>query len=557
LLKNNDEGLIAIPQSTEIKKDVMKKFLIISILAINYFTTNAQHTFQKTYGGTAMDNGNSVRQTFDGGYIVVGTTTSFGSGGGDVLAIKTNELGDTSWTKTFGGASDNEYGFCVQQTTDSGYIISGVASSFDDVAGDIYIIKLNASGDTIWTRTYGGIGYEWGAYLQQTTDGGYIIAGQTPAFGAGGFDAYLIKIDVAGNLSWTKTYGGSGLEIGSAVQQTTDGGYILSGQIDSYGAGSTDFYLVKTDSTGNVVWAKAYGTPGSESGVTVKQTSDGGYIIGGTSENAIGPLGPDMCLIKTDSIGDTLWTKLYGGPMIDECYEVVQTTDGGYMMCGKSFSFSTAGDYDVYIVKTDGQGIVQWSRSFGDSGSGSKNDIGNSIFQTNDGGYIIVGESMYGFGIGLKNIYLIKTDSLGNSGCNQGYPATATSIFSPLFMSPPTLTSSGGTISFPVTMVNSGGIPTTNCLSTEVVENTSDVYIALYPNPFSTTITFEFYLDEIKNASISIVDMIGNVVKNVQASALQPENNKITIDLSKLSSGIYFCQFRYGGKIQTIKLVKK
>ena len=416
----------------------MKKVTIVAfICTIFLVSTQAQTTFQKVYGGIAMDNGKSVRKTSDSGFIIVGTTTSFGSGGRDILVIKTNSYGDTTWTKTYGGDTDNEYGFCVEQTTDGGYILSGVASSFADVAGDMYLIKLNSLGDTIWTRTYGGIGYEWGAFVQQTTDGGYIVAGQTPAFGAGGFDAYLVKLNAAGDISWTKTYGGSGLEIGSAVQQTTDGGYILTGQIDSYGAGSGDFYLLKTDASGNVVWTKAYGGVGEEAGVTVKQTTDGGYIIGGTSEST-GVLGKDMCLIKTNAVGDTLWAKTYGGSLIDECNEVIQTTDGGYMMCGHSFSFSAAGDYDVYIVKTDNQGTVQWSKTYGRSAGAADNEFGYSIQQTNDGGYILTGET-FSFGIGLKNVYLVKTDVLGNSGCNQETPATTIADLLPQVIAPPTL----------------------------------------------------------------------------------------------------------------------
>lgn len=503
-----------------------------------------------------MDEGKSVRQTTDGGYIIAGTTTSYGAGGRDILVIKTNAAGDTIWTKAFGGDIDNEYGFCVQQTTDSGYIVSGVASSFADVAGDMYLIKLNSTGDTIWTRTYGGIGYEWGAYVQQTSDGGYIIAGQTPAFGAGGFDAYLVKLNSSGNISWTKTYGGSGLENGSAVQQTADGGYILTGEIDSYGAGGGDFYLVKTDSAGNVVWTKAFGGAGTESGVTVKQTSDGGYIIGGTSEDALGPLGPDMCLIKTNSVGDTLWAKLYGGLMIDECYEVVQTTDGGYIMCGKSFSFSASGDYNVYVVKVNGQGVVQWSKTFGNSSSSSSNDIGNAIQQTYDGGYIIAGESLFGFGVGLKNMYLIKTDSLGNSGCNQGTPATITSNLLPQVIAPPTITSSGGIVSYPATLVNSGSIQTNLCLSTGIAENTSVQHLVIYPNPFSNTACLEFTLPAIKSVSISIIDIIGREIKSIPTENLQEGKNKITIDLSELNSGIYLLKVKSSGNLQTVKLIK-
>lgn len=534
----------------------MKNHVFVFMLVFMGHCLNAQITFQKAYGGTLMDIGNAVRQTFDNGYIIVGTTTSFSSGGRDVLVIKTNESGDTAWTKTFGGATDNEYGYCVQQTIDSGFIVSGVASSFNDVAGDMYLIKLNNAGDTIWTRTYGGIGYEWGSFVQQTTDGGFIIAGQTPAYGAGGFDAYLVKTDAGGNLSWTKTYGGQGLEIGSAVQQTTDGGYILTGQIDSYGAGSGDFYLVKTDSTGFVVWNKAYGKPGEDAGVSVKQTTDGGYIIGGTSENSLGPLGPDMCLIKTNAVGDTLWSKLYGGPMIDECHEVILTVDGGYMMCGKSFSFSTAGDYDVYIVKTNSQGVEQWSKTYGNSASATSNDFGNSIDQTNDGGYIIAGESLYGFGVGLSNVYLVKTDSLGNSGCNQGIPATVTSDFLPQVIAPPIQTFGGGVIYFPATMVNSGGTQTNICLTNEIAENYFRFHVNSYPNPFISSVTLEFDLAETNNISISIYNLIGKEVKSFPTKTIPSGKNNINLVLSELKNGIYFCKIKSNENLKTVKLIK-
>ncbi len=515
----------------------------------------AQTTFQKVYGGTAMDNGNAVRKTFDQGYIIAGTTTSYGSGGRDILVIKTNSTGDTIWTKTFGGAIDNEYGFCVQQTTDSGYVVSGVAASFNDVSGDMYIIKLNASGDTLWTRTYGGIGYEWGAFINQTNDGGYIIAGQTPAFGAGGFDAYLVKTDAQGNIIWTKTYGASALEIGSSVQQTADGGYILTGQTDSYGAGSGDFLLLKTDASGNTQWTKAYGIAGTEAGVSVKQTTDGGYIIGGTSENTLGPLGPDMCLIKTNSTGDTLWSKLYGGPLIDECYEVIQASDGGYIMCGKSFSFSASGDYDVYVVKTDTQGIVQWSKTYGSSASSSSNEIGNSIDQTNDGGYIIVGESMFGFGVGVRNVYLIKTDASGNSNCNEGNPSTVSSIFTPGVIAPPLQSASGGVVTYPTTIVNAGTTQTNLCLTTSIKSNSIQNFHA-FPNPFEREINLMFDLTDSKIIRISITDMLGNEIKSFNLNELKAGYQHVSLELSAITNGIYFCSVKSNSNTEIIKLLK-
>lgn len=518
------------------------KTAIISTILLGFFThLQGQITFQKAFGGSGMDEGNCVRQTTDGGYIIAGTTTSFGAGGRDVLVLKTTAAGDTVWTKTFGGDIDNEYGFCVQQTSDGGYIVSGVAHSFADVSGDMYIIKLTASGDTIWTRTFGGIGYEWGAYIQQTADGGYIVVGQTPAFGAGGFDAYLVKIDGQGNFVWSKTYGGSGLEIGSSVQQTADGGYILSGQIDTYGAGFGDFYLIKTNALGTVEWTRAMGVSGEESGVTVRQTADGGYIVGGSSENS-GFLGKDMCAIKTNSAGDILWAFLYGGSKIDECYEINQTNDGGYILCGKSFSFSADGDYDVYVVKINSQGAVEWSKTYGASGNGTKNDIGYSIQQTADGGYIIAGESLFGFGVGLKNLYLIKTDAQGNSGCNEAVPATNTAAFSPQVIAPPTLVASGGTLHYPATIVHSGAIQTDLCATNQATEATpEDERVRIFPNPFTQNLTVSLG-ENTAWMRLDLCDMLGRVVFSAAFSEREPALESRTINLSALENGVYFCK---------------
>lgn len=536
----------------------MKKFslsLIIIVLFSSY--SFAQITFQKAYGGSAMDEGKSVCQTFDGGFIIAGTTTSYGSGGRDVLVIKTDASGDTSWTKTFGGDIDNEYGFCVQQTADSGYILSGVASSFYDVAGDMYLIKLNALGDTSWTRTLGGIGYEWGSYVQQTSDGGYILAGQTPAYGAGGFDAYLIKMTPSATIAWTKTYGGTGGEFATAVQQTTDGGYIFTGTIDSYGAGSGDFYLVKTDSLGNVSWTKAIGNTGFENASAVRQTSDGGYIIAGTSEETLGPLGPDMCLIKTNAQGDTLWAKLYGGAMIDECYDAIETADGGLILCGKSFSFSSAGDYDVYVVKTNSLGVVQWSKTYGSSANSSANEIGYSIKQCADGGYIISGESLFGFGAGFKNIYLIKTDSLGNSGCNQGTAATITTNFLPEVNAAPTATSSGTFMHRPTTIVGSGTIQTNLCYNVISGVNTinTNENISYYPNPFTQKVNITLNENTQVN-DVKIYNLMGQEVYSIKLTNSTSNRNEITLDLSALKSGIYACYLSGANYRANVKLVK-
>jgi hypothetical protein len=296
----------------------------------------------------------SVQQTTDGGYIVAGDTRSFGAGGYDVYLIKTDSTGDTLWSRTYGG-SYNDYGFSVQQTTDGGYIVAGITSSFGAGGYDVYLIKTDSLGDTLWTRTYGGSSNDDGSSVQQTTDGGYIVGGRTLSFGAGNFDVYLIKTDSIGDTLWTRTYGGSQHDDEWSVQQTTDGGYIVAGFTYSFGAGQGDVYLVKTDSLGDTLWTRTYGGNQNDDmwSVSVRQTTDGGYIVVGVT----GSVNVDVYLIKTDSLGDTLWSRTYGGPYYYDDWGVAvqQTTDGGYIVAGYTESFG-AGDFDVMLTKLDSLG---------------------------------------------------------------------------------------------------------------------------------------------------------------------------------------------------------
>ncbi|MDD2891182.1 MAG: hypothetical protein PHE49_11190, partial [bacterium] len=235
-------------------------------------------TFEKTYGGENNDYGYSVQSTSDSGYIIAGYTNSFGFGNVDVYLIKTDSLGDTLWTKTYGG-TQNDYGYFAQQTNDNGYIIAGYTNSFGAGGVDVYLIKTDSSGDTLWTRTYGGVNQDYGRSMQQTKDSGYIITGYTNSFGAGGADVYLIKINSSGDTLWTKTFGGSGSDYGHSVQQTKDSGYIIAGYTNSFGTGLSDIYLIKTNSSGDILWTKTYGGSQNDCGYFVRQTQDDGYII--------------------------------------------------------------------------------------------------------------------------------------------------------------------------------------------------------------------------------------------------------------------------------------
>ena len=386
-------------------------FLAVLLLALAFAVPAfSQQRWERTYGGTNYDYGFSVQQTSDGGYIVVGSTESFGAGSYDVYLIKTNSSGDTLWTRTYGGTNTDE-GNSVQQTLDGGYIIAGTTASFGAGNYDVYLIKTNSSGDTLWTKTYGGPRYDYGNSVQQTSDGGYIVAGWTQSFGAGSNDVWLIKTNALGNTLWTRTYGGTSSDEGYSVRQTQDGGYIVAGLTASFGVGSYDVWLIKTNASGDTLWTRNNGGSSDDRGYSVQQTSDSGYIITGFTRSFGDSV--QVYLIKTNILGDTLWTRTYGGTAWDEGWSVQQTSDGGYIVVGGTESFG-AGSYDVYLIKTNASGDTLWTRTYG----GASWDEGWSVQQASDGGYIIAGTTA-SFGAGVIDVYLIKTDANGNVGVGE------------------------------------------------------------------------------------------------------------------------------------------
>jgi len=274
---------------------------------------------------------------------------------GRIIISKQREISqrgvpEVKWQKTFGGP-DNEDGYSVQQTSDGGYIIAGYTYSFGTSSydNDVYLIKTDSNGNEEWNKTFGGTRYDEAFSVQQTSDGGYIIAGHTYSFGAGNWDVYLIKTDSNGNEEWSKTFGGANGDGAFSVQQTTDGGYIIAGHTYSFGAGSYDVYLIKTDSSGNEEWSETFGGTSSDYAWSVKQTTDGGYILGGHTES-FGAGKSDAYLVKTDYGGNKEWNKTFGGISYDEAHSVQQTSDGGYIIAGKTFSF-WVGSVDVYLIK--------------------------------------------------------------------------------------------------------------------------------------------------------------------------------------------------------------
>ena len=259
-------------------------------------------TWAKTFGGVNEDVAHSVQQTTDGGFIVAGGTYSSSAGFIDFWIIKLNPNGEIAWQKTFGGIND-DIAKSIQQTSDGGYIVAGQSSSLGNQLGDIWILKLKSNGDIDWQKTYGGTGSSIANCVRQTSDGGFIVAGEISSGGSA--DVWVLKLDANGNpqAGWPKTYGGTSRDAANSIQQTSDGGYIVVGETVSYGVGNADFWILKLDTDGTVQWQKTYGGVDYDIAYSIQQTSDGGFIVAGeTSSSGAGYA--DFWILKIDENGN-------------------------------------------------------------------------------------------------------------------------------------------------------------------------------------------------------------------------------------------------------------
>ena len=355
---------------------------------------NSWNIFVKSLLGS---NGKSVKQTSDGGYIIVGSRVTSLSGYRDIFLMKVNSNGVVEWDKTFGDEL-SESGYSIQITDDGGYVILGFKQSYGG-----WLIRTDEYGNELWSQTFEN--FSGDSSIEITDDGGYVIIGFS-SYNLGTYQVSLIKTDVNGIQDWNSTFSIGETSRGHSVKQTDDGGYVITGYTESFGEGLNTF-LIKTDTNGNEEWNKIFEGNGEKMGNSISLTDDGGYIITGFSRPnwSWGSDSDDVWLIKTDFDGNIDWEKTFSYEFSDRGNYIQKTIDGGYIITGRTSS------NNLLLIKTDLDGNEEWYKSIGVYNSFIE---GFSVEQTDDEGYIITGETEWNSN-NLYQVLLLKTDSNGNT----------------------------------------------------------------------------------------------------------------------------------------------
>ncbi|MDW7679756.1 MAG: choice-of-anchor D domain-containing protein, partial [bacterium] len=458
--------------------------------------------FERIFGGPNNDGAGSVIETADKGFVIAGSTVRLNEEYNDASLIKLDAYGQIEWNQWYGEEQWSESFSEVIATEDGGYIAVG-SHSYSEQRGEpnIYAIKTDASGNLIWEKSYGKSEYKPDAAADVTPsgDGGYLIAGYSQS--QQNKEAYLIKIDADGNIIWEKTYGGSGGDEINKIRQTTDGGFVFVGSSSSFYTGSEgdfDFYLVKIDAEGNLIWEKHYGGTDWDRANSFVITNDGGYLmVGYTASPEFGAVAREIYLVKVDADGNKQWQKIYGWEHKDSASDVIVTRDGGYLIVGSSERLYDS-DFDtwrsdLYVIKTDGSGNELWSKLFG----GVHDESASCVRQVSDGGFIISGRTKsYSKD---SEIYLLKLDKSGGFSF----------VFDYL-----------------------------DILPTEfhLFQN--------YPNPFNNITSIGYQLSEDSFVELNVYNISGQIVRRLIQKFQQAGSYQIKFEADALPSGLYFYQIR-------------
>lgn len=475
----------------------MRKKTIIFLSLLFAFVLNAQPPlkFYCRYGGNGYDFGYDVKQTFDGGYIVVGSTSSFGQGNTDLYLLKLDSMGQVKYQKSFGGYN-NEIGKSIVQLADSSFVITGYTSSSGVGGYDMYLLKTDALGNLIWQKTIGGVDWDFSYNIKATTDGGFIICGTTYSYGYGNADGYVVKVDANGNTIWSKYFGGANDDEFKSVTQTSDGNYALTGYTKSYNdVDSGDVWIFKIDMNGDSLWSKYYGGSKEDFGRSIIElNSTDLYVAGGTASQSVNNNLQSLQITFNSNTGNQTYLFIDATPQEKYYNAVVQGVNGFIANCGKTkkTGFGYDGLIDVYKE-------AFWYFNFMSHGSTGREEL-FGIDKTKDKGFVAVGVTN-GFGSVLDDVFIMKGDSAANKG--------------------------------------------SSIVGVNELEKTKIDYL-IYPNPTTDYVYINILnVNEIKEPKYQIINISGQVILSGNIY-----EQKTKLNVTNLSEGLYFLNV-YNSKSQS------
>ena len=457
--------------------------LLAYILLVIPCLSFGQITFFNSYGGAGNDYGQSIITAIDTSYTIIGSTESFGNGNTDMYLFNIDSLGDLKWTKTYGG-NNVDWGMDLKQTIDTGYVLCGYSNSFSwDY--DIYIVKTDKNGDSIWTNTYGGTDWDFGYSIETTADSGYIIAGETYSYGSGISDGYALKLDSLGDTLWTKTFGGAGKDAFYDVIETYNGNLLFAGSKTSVD-GDTDYWLVKTDNYGNELWEYTAGDSLGEVINKIIELNDNNYFFIGDKESTTG----SNLVLEYQKISES------GAYTLGNNYDYLENESGKFIvqyknetdiiLGGGTSSYGNGGsDILSFKVASGGSGIIF------DTAGTPFDDLAEEADTTADKGLVIVGTTS-GTNNGIKSVFVMKKDTAlnGTNAINEVFDAT------------------------------------------HIANIENETRLSFYPNPAADIITI-IGVESSEKFTFTIYNIIGEIVQTGKTV-----NNNV--NLKTLNTGVYF-----------------
>lgn len=498
--------------------------------------------FQRTIGGVGTEEMTALITTADGGYALLGMTTSNSAGGYDLYVVRLDANGDTLWTRTVGG-SGNDKSMDLVQTGEGDFVLLGWTNGFGGQTDDLLLVKMDAAGTVLWAKRV-DVPTDEQEYVGvlHALPGGDLLVGATTQFGAGLLDACVMRLSGEGEVVWATSYGQPDYDECRGLVPTADGGFMLAGRTTSYNGGAYNTMMLKGTESGEVSWVRVYGDSFFDTPIDLEAVPNGYMVAGSTTTFGAGSY--DSFLMNVSPAGSVIWAKTYGNAWAEYATDVQATADGGCVLLGR---LSTQSLLDqLFLIRTDAQGDTLWTRNYGGD---AEEDLG-AVVQTADGGYLVCAKER-SFGGNDYDAYLVKTDALGYSSCHETdtvievqvapYTAAVVSVL---------------TLPMIVTMVDvspvvgSGSDLELLCeSSTGLHAPVAEVGLRLFPVPCTSTVQLE---GSAGGGTITILDLAGKPVSSHRATA-----GSTQLDMNELPSGSYLLRYTQPGRTAVLRLVKQ